>query len=123
MMIVPLLIYRSTVKLSHSETQKKMLKSLERRASTVTGVKVPSVLNLVNMEACCLVKKCLIGDVCENFNGYFVVNQHQQNTINGGFLLKVPKVRLELGKTTFKSSGTKPYNDLPLRLRMFFEAK
>ena len=94
MMIVPLLIYRNTVKLSHSETQKKMLKSLERRASTVTGVKVPSVLNLVNMEACCLVKKCLIGDVCENFNGYFVVNQHQQNTINGGFLLKVPKVRL-----------------------------
>ena len=117
MMIVPLLTYRSTVKLNHSETQKKMLKSLERRATTVTGVKVPSVLNLVNREACCLVKKCLIGDVCENFNDYFVVNQHRQNTRNGGFLLKVPKVRLELGKTTFKFSGTKLYNDLPLRLR------
>ena len=36
MMILPLLTYRSTVKLCHSMTQKKMLKSLERRASTIT---------------------------------------------------------------------------------------
>jgi len=117
MMIVPLLTYRSTVKLCHSETQKKMLKSLESRATTITGVKVPSVLSLINREAYCLVKKCLLGNVCVNFNDYFVVNQHRQNTRNGGFLLKIPKVRLELGKTTFKFSGTKLYNDLPLRLR------
>ena len=117
MMIVPLLTYLSTVKLNHSETQKKMLKSLERRASMVTRVNVPSVFNLINREACCFVKKCLIGDVCENFKDYFVVNQHRQNTRNGGFLLKVPKVRLELGKSTFKFSGTKLYNDLPLKMR------
>ena len=117
MMIVPLLTYRSTAKLNHSETQKKMLKSLERRASMVTRVNVPSVFNLINREACCFVKKCLIGDVCENFKDYFVVNQHRQNTRNGGFLLKVPKVRLELGKSTFKFSGTKLYNDLPLKMR------
>ena len=55
MMILPLLTYRSTVKLCHSMTQKKMLKSLERRASTITGVNVPSVLSLINKEACCLV--------------------------------------------------------------------
>ena len=75
------------------------------------------VFNLINREACCFVKKCLIGDVCENFKDYFVVNQHRQNTRNGGFLLKVPKVRLELGKSTFKFSGTKLYNDLPLKMR------
>ena len=91
MMILPLMTYRSTVQLCHSETKKKMLRSLERRAASIIGVKVPAVLSLINKEACCLVKKCLNGDVCTNFNDYFVVNNHQQNTRNGGFLLKIPK--------------------------------
>ena len=98
MMILPLLTYRSTVKLCHSMTQKKMLKSLERRASTITEVNVPSVLSLINKEACCLVKKCLSGDVCTNFNDYFVVNNHRQNTRNGGFFPKYLKLDSSSGK-------------------------
>ena len=46
-----------------------------------------------------------------------MINEHNVNTKNSGFLLKVPKMRLDLGKTSFFYAGTKLYNDLPLGIR------
>ena len=56
MMIQPIPTYRCTVKLSHTSTQLKKLKSLERRASVIVGRGVPPITNCINKDACCLVK-------------------------------------------------------------------
>ena len=117
MMILPILTYRSSVKLSFTNTQKQKFTSLENRACRIIKKTVPSVSATINREACCLVRKCMNNIVCSNFDNYFVINEHSKKTRNSGYLLKVPKMKLELGKSTFKYAGTKLYNDLPLEIR------
>ena len=60
-MILPLLLFNSTVKLNHTMTQKKKLDSLHNRALTVIGHqnKVPTINNLLLIHSCLLVRKCL----------------------------------------------------------------
>ena len=117
MMILPILTYRSTVKITFTKTQKDRLKSLQCRASVIVGQEVPSVTQVIYREACILVRKCIAGDVCSNFTDYFTVNKHSQRTRNSGYLLKMPRVKLELGKNAFRCSGSKLYNNIPLELR------
>ena len=42
-MIMPILTYQSTVKVTFTKTQKERLKSLQRRASVIFGREAPSV--------------------------------------------------------------------------------
>ena len=62
-----------------------------------------------------LVKKCFIRQLCENFQDFFTVRAHKQNTRNNGFMLEVPKVKLQVVKSSFRSMGVKIYNDLPIQ--------
>ena len=117
MMILPILVYRSTVKIYFTTTQKNRLKSLERRATVIVGKEVQSVINVINREACSLVRKCLEKNVCSNYLNYFTINKHSQNTRNSGILLKLPRVKLEIGKSSFMFAGAKLYNDLPIEIR------
>ena len=64
-----------------------------------------------------LVKKCLNNELCNNFEGFFEIRHHQRSTRNNGFLLQVPKVKLQLAKSGFRSMGVKIYNDLPIEYR------
>ena len=48
MMIVPILTYQSTFKITFTNTQKKMLKSLQRRASVIVGHEIPSVIQVIH---------------------------------------------------------------------------
>ena len=117
MMIQPILTYRSTVKLSHTSTQLKKLKSLERRASVIVGRGVPSITNCINKEACCLVKRSLQKTLCQNFNDYFVLKSHSKRTRNSGHLIKLPLMKLEIGKHSFSYTGAKIFNELSLHIK------
>ena len=64
-----------------------------------------------------LVKKCLNGEVCEIFDNFFEIRTHEKSTRNNGFLLQVPKVRLQLTKSCFRLKGVKFYNSLPVKHR------
>ena len=44
-------------------------------------------------------------DVCKNFNDYFAINYHAKNTRNRTKLLKLPRVKLEFAKQSFKYMG------------------
>ena len=48
---------------------------------------------------------------------YFEINQHTIDTRNGSFLIKLPKVNLEVGKQSFAFMGANIYNKLPLKIR------
>ena len=62
-------------------------------------------------------RKCLDRQFCENFQNFFNVRAHEQNTRNNGFMLEVPKVKLQVAKSSFRPMGAKIYNDLPIQSR------
>ena len=64
---------------------------------------------------CSLVRKCLEENVCSNYLNYFTINKNSRNTRNSGHLLKIPRVKLEIEKSSFMFSGAKLYNNLEIR--------
>ena len=64
-----------------------------------------------------LVRKYLDRQLHENFQNFFTVGAHEQNTRIMGFMLGVPKVKLQVAKSSFRSMGVKIYNDLPIQSR------
>ena len=119
MVIAPLLLYSSLINLMITTTQQKKLLSIEKRANHIIGgrIKIHGTKGRMKKRACTIVKNCLIGKVCNNFKGYFTINEHSINTRNKNKLLKLPKVKLQFGKKSFKFQGAKVYNELPLSIR------
>ena len=68
-------------------------------------------------------KKCLLKQLCSNFNDYFTINVHNKVTRNNSSLLKIPKIKLECTKKAFFYMGTKIYNNLPLDIRKIDDFK
>ena len=62
-----------------------------------------------------LVRKYLDRQLCENFQNFFTVRPHEQNTRHNGFMLEVPKVKLQVAKSGFRSMGFNIYNNLPIQ--------
>ena len=111
MVIIPLLTYSSIISLKLTRAQPEKLLSLECRASRIIGKKVNSIECTIKKRAINMVHNVLTNnDVCENFN-------NAKNTRNRNTLLKLPRVKLEFTKISFKYMGTKLYNDLPLNIR------
>ncbi len=105
-MIAPLLTYCCFVKLPLSRTQKASLKSIEARASKIVYgksemKKVQSVSQQRNIKACSIVHKCLSKNICTPMKNYFEINKHDMCTRNQNLLIKLPKLKLELGRQTF----------------------
>ena len=116
--IVSALRYNCIVNLNLNETQNKKLQSLERRANKILETETSSIKNQFNKQAVLLVRKCLEKELCSNFDNYFSLNKHRQNTRNNNILVKLPKVKLEFAKNSFYFMGAKLYNSLPSENRM-----
>ena len=78
---------------------------------------LPKLYSLIKREACIFVRKCLDSSTCENFNNYFDLFKHNIRTRNNGYQLKLPKIKLVIGKKAFRFLGAKIYNELPLEIR------
>ena len=118
MMIAPLLSYCCLVKIPLSQTRTSSLQSLEDRASSIVykkanNKKVVSIIHERYTKSCLTVHKCLKNETCSPMRNYFEINEHNIHTRNQNCLLKLPKLKLELGRQTFSYSGAKVYNDLP----------
>ena len=89
----------------------------ERRTSRIIEKKVKSIECIIKKRAINMVYKVLINDnACGNFNDYLAINYHVKNTRNRNKLLKLPRVKLEFAKQSFKYMGAISYNDLPLNI-------
>ena len=78
----------------------------EKLLSRIIGKKVNSTECTIKKRAINMVHNVLTNnDVCENFNDYFAINYHAKNTRNRNTLLKLPRVKLEFTKRTFKYMG------------------
>ena len=68
-------------------------------------------------KACVVVRKCLDKEICNNFQEYFEINEHNCGTRNNGIMLKCPEVKLEFAIQAFCFSAAKIYNELPMQGR------
>ena len=103
MVIMSLLTYSSIINLKLTIIRSDKLLSLERRASRIIGKKVKNIKCIIKKGVINMVYEVLMDDnVCENFKDYFAINYHAKNTRNRNKLLKLPHVKLEFAKRSFK---------------------
>ncbi len=117
MMILPILTYNTMIKPVVTATQLARLNSIEKRASEIVGKSVSKLENLIQKEVCQFVRECLDKEVCSDFQGYFDINNHCKRTRNNSILVKLPRVKLEFARKSFRFTAAKIYNDLPKHLR------
>ena len=119
-MILPILPYTGTTKLTLTKTQTQRLQSFMNRAKRITkNHNLNDVYTTIQRQNCMLVRKCLEKKTnSEIYNGYFEVIKHLKNTRNDKYLLRLPSVKLETAKQGFYFGGAKLYNSLPLEIRM-----
>ena len=115
--IIPSLMYNCIVQLNLTQTHLKKLKSIEARASSILKSKTCDLKHEIDKHAILLVRKCLNGNVCTNFQNYFMINEHDVRTRNRNILLHIPKVKLEFAKNGFFFMGARLYNSLPKDIR------
>jgi hypothetical protein len=115
--LLPTLLYNCIIDLNYSNTQLKLFQSIDRRVEAILGKKQTSSINEINRHAVLFVKKCMLGNTCENFKNYFTIKTHERVTRNNSLTLTIPKVKLKLAKSGFFSMGVKIFNSLPIEIR------
>ena len=123
-MIVPTLTYNCSLQGPLSEQRRCKLNSLVRRAksiiqdgNTTKNIVLPSLENETKRRNCIFVRKCLDGNICDEFVNYFNPIVHEIETRNKSFLLRLPQMRTEYGKRSVFYNGAKVYNELPTNIR------
>ena len=48
---------------------------------------------------------------------FFTLQEHERQTRNNNYTLKLPRIKTEYARKSFMFMGTKVYNELPLELR------
>jgi len=117
-MIIPVITYSSLMNLNLTSTQLNKLKSIDKRAETITGCNnLRSIRGTILKNCCTTVRKCVDGKTCDNFVDYFTVMDHNHNTRNNNSSLRLPPTRTEYGRRSFKFMASKYYNELPSECR------
>ena len=122
-MILPILTYCGVLNLNLTQTQLNKLISLQERATKAVflngtpEVGLQSVTNCKKKRACELVKKIVVGDICDSLKDHFTLNNHVRVTRNNGFTVTLPKVKTEYGRRSFAFMGARIFNEVPLNIR------
>ena len=120
-MIAPIFLYCCIINLQLTATQRRSLEKIEERSSRIIFLngekRVPSIYSERSRRACLVVRKCTDNVVCSPMKNYFKLNEHAVRTRNQGILVRIPKIKLELGKKAFFFSGAKLHNTLSVDIR------
>ena len=128
-MILPIFTYCSILTSIYTRTFEEKISSFERRAYRAifnhyaigNDIGKVSMRHLQKRRLCTQVFNCINGNVCNNLKDYFEVMSN--HTRNANKLLRLPHVKLECRKKSFRFIGAKEYNSLPLKLRSAESAK
>ena len=122
-MIVQTVTFNCSLQGPLSGTQIYKLNSIVRRAKniiqrgTLKEINLPSLENETKRQNCFFARKCLDGVICDEFKNYFEPIQHNFETRNNNFSLRLPLMRTQYGRRAVFFNGAKVYNDLPLDIR------
>ena len=120
---LPTFTYCRVLQLKFTSTQAQRLSSFHGRylkiinGNSKNPTAIQSVANAKRTRACKLVRKCLNNDICENFQGYFELEQHKTRTRNSECVIRLPGIKTEYARKSFHFMGVKLYNELPIDLR------
>ena len=118
-MVVPILAYASLSTLKLNITNERKLDKLHSRATRVIACNrnpLQSICGIKKTKACLFVCRCLDDDVSEKFRNYFSV-LNGATTRNQNCLLRLPPIKKEYFRGSFKYMGAKLYNDLHTSIR------
>ena len=120
-MVMPILTYCGILHLNKAQTLINKSNALHERVCRILGsdksLSIKSPETIIRSRALVTVRKCIEGDMCNNFRSYFEIHQHTKSTRNSGTLLKLPNLKLEFFRGSFCYSGAKLYNELPRETR------
>ena len=122
-MVQSIIIYGSSTNLNLNRSNIDRLNSIDRRARKIINKRqvdrhiIEPTLNVMKCQACCLVKKCMLGEASVLLANHFEQNNHGVNTRNQNAFIRLPKIRLEVARRGFFFMGGRLYNMLPVELR------
>ena len=120
-MVILILTFRGISHLNKAQTLINMSNALHERACRIIGsnksLSIKSPETIIRSRALATERKCIEGDIYNNFRNYFEINQHTKSTSNSGTLLKVPKLKLEFFGGLLCYFGAKLSNELPREIR------
>ena len=122
-MILPTFTYFRVLQLRLTSTQAKRLSSFHDRClkiisgNSTNPTAIQPVTSAKRTRACILVRECLDNDICENFQGYFELQQHKTQTRNSDCLIRLPCIKTEYARKSFHFMGAKLYIELPINVR------
>ena len=121
-MLIPIFTYCSIITGNYTQTVESKIINFERKAYDIIfqsqqtkRSKLIKIRELQRKRICVQVFKCMSGSACENFNDYFEVMTN--NTRNKNNLIRLPKIKLQSTKKSFRFTGAKIFNELPLDIR------
>ena len=91
------------------------IRSIQGNSNTCE--RIQSVVSANKIRACKLVRKCIDKEICDIFQGYFEINDHNMRTRNNQCLVKFPKIKTEYERKSFPFMAAKIYNELPINIR------
>ena len=108
-MVLPTLSYCNLLKPSFSNTLVKKLRSLERRSTSLRNNFDPNIINLLKKRVCFFVHDVINGKIRPPLNDFYELKVSKINTRNNGYMVKLPKAKLEYGCLSLKFMGTKSF--------------
>ena len=120
-MILLIFTYCSILTSIFTRSFEEKISRFEKRAYTIiykqldtTGLEKVSIRTLQRRRLCEQVFKCINGNFCSNFTNYFDVMAN--NTRNCNKLIRVPLMKLECSKMSFRFAGATEFNKLPIKI-------
>ena len=122
-MILPTLTYCGILLLKLTRTQTSKLEDFHQRAkhtiskSTDERVEITAPYAANKRRACTLVAQTLNGEICEPFESYFTIQQHEKNTRNNCTNILIPSFKTEYARKGFQYMAAHTFNQLPIDIR------
>ena len=121
-MILPILLYCSNMKISIPDSQKLKIEKVQHRALKIINgrhgrITFPAIKAIKDKRCAIEVFKCVHGLAPNLFENYFCKQNHTKGTRGNNVNLVVPPIRTEAARKTFFYQGTQIYNKLPTTLK------
>lgn len=92
---------------------------LEQKAEKLVGCAIPKREVVLKKKICLFVHRCLYNNnIPKSFEGYFEFKNTKMNTRSNGSMLKIPSIKLECARASFKFQGVSIFNSLNKNLRI-----
>ena len=121
-MLIPIFTYCSILTGNPTKSFETKIMNMENRVRNIVfngivpkDLRIVSVKELTQKKICLQVFNIINGNTCANFKNYFEIMNN--NTRNKNYIIRLPKIKLEVCRKSFFFNGGIMYNNLPKPIR------